>query len=539
MREENHPEMEEERLQQLRSRAAELLLREEWKESVEAYSQFISLCQTQMRNSDPGCLSKLQRSLCLAFSNRAEARSRLRDFAEALRDCEEALKIESTHFKTLLCKGKILLNLSRYNLALDCFKATLLDPQASVNAESINGYLEKCKKLGFFSRTGAFDLSDWVVNRFPGKLPELAEYIGAVEVKRSEMGGRGLFAAKSIDCGTLLLVTKAIATERGILPASVGEGLSEKAQLVMWRNFIDKVVDSATKCNRTRHLICSLSTGEDEDGLEVPDIGLFRPEAEEAWFSNERVDVERILKILDVNSLVEDAVSGKVLGKNSDYHGVGLWVLASFINHSCSPNARRLHIGDYVIVHASRDIKAGEEITFAYFDVLSCLRDRREKAKTWGFSCGCKRCKFEESLSCKQEMREIGMSVEGGLEVGAIVYRLEEAMKRWAVRGKEKGFLRASFWAVYSQAFQCEKSMLRWGRRVPVAEVVVDSVAEVVGSDERILRILMARLKRRMGGGGMVEMERAMKLGRGIYGKLVKKQALRSLIDICIQEQKV
>jgi hypothetical protein len=40
---------------------------------------------------------------------------------------------------------------------------------------------------------------------------------------------------------------------------------------------------------------------------------------------------------------------------------VGLWVLASFIHHSCSPN---LHVGDYVIVHTSRDVKAGEEITF-------------------------------------------------------------------------------------------------------------------------------------------------------------------------------
>jgi len=78
-----------------------------------------------------------------------------------------------------------------------------------------------------------------------------------------------------------------------------------------------------------------------------------------------------LLAILDVNSLTEDAVSANVLRKNSDCYGVGLWLLPSFVNHSCCPNARRLHVGDYLIVHASRDLKAGEEITFAYLDPLS------------------------------------------------------------------------------------------------------------------------------------------------------------------------
>ncbi|KAH7851418.1 hypothetical protein Vadar_011334 [Vaccinium darrowii] len=66
---------------------------------------------------------------------------------------------------------------------------------------------------------------------------------------------------------------------------------------------------------------------------------LNRPEAEESEFSNENLDMGGILKRLDVNSLVEDAVSSKVLGKNSGYHGVGLWLLPSFINHARNPNA--------------------------------------------------------------------------------------------------------------------------------------------------------------------------------------------------------
>ncbi|XP_030481836.2 methyltransferase FGSG_00040 [Cannabis sativa] len=523
--------MAEELMQQLRSKATELLLREEWKESVQTYSQFISLCQVQLQKArdlqpNPDNLSKLDKSLCLALSNRAEARFRLREFAEALRDCDEALRIESAHFKTLLCKGKILMNLNRYAMALGCFKTALVDSQ-SCGSESLNGYVEKCKKLEFLWRTGAFDISEWVMNRFQGKFPELSEYIGPVDLRKSEISGRGLFATKNIDAGTLLFSTKAVAIERSILGGKVPD---ENAQLVMWKNFIDQVNNSTCKCPKTLNMIGKLSSGEEECSLEVPDIGLFSPEAEDNSTSLcfEKLDTNRVISILDVNSLVENGVSGKVLGKNGDYYGIGLWVLACFINHSCVPNARRVHVGDYVLVHASRDVKAGEEITFAYFDVLSPLGKRKEMCKSWGFDCACKRCKFEEEISSRQEMREVEIGVERGMEAGGVVFRLEEGMKRMMVRGKAKGYLRSSFWAAFFDAYSSEKSVKRWGRRIPPVDSVVDSVVEVVGSDERVLKILLGRLNK---SGGVVETEKAFKVGRGLYGKVVKKQAMKTLLD--------
>ncbi|KAL6192787.1 hypothetical protein ACLB2K_033873 [Fragaria x ananassa] len=519
-------EMAEELMQQLRSKATELLLREEWSDSIQVYSQFIDLCQHQTPITP-----KLHKSLCLALSNRAEARSRLRDYAHALKDCDEALKIESAHFKTLVCKGKILLNLNRYSMALSCFRAAQLDPQANGSSVGLNEYLQKCKKLELMSKTGVYDLSEWVVSGFRAKPPEPAEYIGAVEIRRSGIRGRGLFATKNIEAGSLVLISKAVATERGILP---GHDLDENAQLVMWKTFTEKVLDSVAKCSRTCGLISTLSSGEDEDELEVPEINVFRPESEEFGTSSEKkVDVSRILSILDVNSIVEDSISSKVLGKNSDYYGVGLWMLASFINHSCVPNARRLHVGDYVVVHASRDVKAGEELTFAYFDVLNPLEKRNEMSKTWGFGCSCRRCKFEAELCLRQEgIGEIEMGFERGMDAAAAVYRLEEGMRKWKVKEKEKGYLRASFWAAYGS----EKLMRSWGRRIPTMESVVDSIVEAVGSDERVLKMVVEKLKKGNGGSSVVEIERALKLGRGVYGKVMKKQAMKSLLGLGILE---
>ncbi|KDP41229.1 hypothetical protein JCGZ_15636 [Jatropha curcas] len=530
MREENDHQplppqsLPEELLQELRLKANELLLREEWQESVQLYTQFINLCQNHISITfpNPDHLTKLQKSICLALSNRAEAQLRLKDFTQALKDCDQALKIDHTHFKSLVCKGKILLSLNRYSTALDCFKTSLLDPQAIGNLETLNGYLEKCKKLEFQSRTGSFDLSDWVLSGFSGKSPDLAEYIGFVQIKKSELSGRGLFATKNIDAGALVLVNKAIATERGILS---NKDSGENAQLVMWKNFVDEVIESTKRCKRIQDLVSVLSIGEQEDKLEVPEISLFRPQVEESEQSTEELDMVKMMSILDVNSLVENSI----LGKNKDYYGVGLWVLASFINHSCNPNARRLHVGDYILVHASRDVKAGEEITFAYFDVLLPLEKRREMSKTWGFQCQCKRCKIEEQVLCsKQEIQEIEMGLERGLDLGGAIYRLEEGMKRWMVRGKERGYFRASLWASYCDAYSSEKVVKKWGGRLPAVDVVVDSVAEAIGSDERVVKVLIEGLKRN---GNVVEMERLMRLGRGIYGKVVKKQALRHLLD--------
>lgn len=72
---------------------------------------------------------------------------------------------------------------------------------------------------------------------------------------------------------------------------------------------------------------------------------------------------------------------------------------ARWINHSCDPNCEALideHDGnnrkkDRVIIEATRDIAAGEELTYNYGITLDEPHTARLK-KVWACLCGCKNC---------------------------------------------------------------------------------------------------------------------------------------------------
>lgn len=69
------------------------------------------------------------------------------------------------------------------------------------------------------------------------------------------------------------------------------------------------------------------------------------------------------------------------------------------INHSCAPNA---HVCYYpssnhssrgrMVIHALRDLQAGEEVVISYFNILLPRSERQQKTQKWGFACACQVC---------------------------------------------------------------------------------------------------------------------------------------------------
>ena len=72
---------------------------------------------------------------------------------------------------------------------------------------------------------------------------------------------------------------------------------------------------------------------------------------------------------------------------------------AARLNHACNPNAMYYLDPETLthVVHATRDIQSGEEITVSYIGVMQSLSSRRKMLKEgFGFDCGCERCVMEE-----------------------------------------------------------------------------------------------------------------------------------------------
>ena len=525
--------LDDETLQRLRSRATQLLLKEDWRE-------YIAVCSRIVDGA-----SDDRSVLCSALAHRADARARLGDADAALADCNAALAADPVHPGALLSKGTILRGLGRYALAAGCFRAAALAAGGGCGADEARELFEQCRRLEAQARSGAVDLSEWVLAGFAGKCPDLAEYVGPVEVRRSARGGRGVFAVKNVEAGATLMMAKAVAIGRGVLQDTT----DGDEKMVVWKDFVDKVLDAAEKCPRTAALIHTLSTGEErQDDLVVPEMALFRQELEGLSLTDGTnmvmqgtrevlVDVDRILKVLDVNCLTEDAPAADVLGNNGVVNcGVGLWILPSFINHSCHPNARRTHVGDHAIVHASRDIKAGEEITFPYFDVLVPVSKRREASRAWGFECSCDRCRFEsEDFNLKQEILKSENDLVNGGDMGALVVRLEEKMRKSMVKERRKVFLRASLWNAYSAVYDSDKLVRKWGRQVPSEALVAESIADAVGGNKNVLRAMLRGSKDANGCGNRLEVEdKVVRIGRATYGKVVKRHAMRALFRLTL-----
>ncbi|KAH7292734.1 hypothetical protein KP509_29G083200 [Ceratopteris richardii] len=143
-----------------------------------------------------------------------------------------------------------------------------------------------------------------------------------------------------------------------------------------------------------------LAGDEDQNNDAVPDIRMFDPSA-----PNDEIDMhgdivfdeKRIIHIMNVNSFSGGV---KVSRKDPEMRLTGLWLLPSFLNHSCIPNASRLIVGETMFIIASRSIKPQEEITISYTDAMSPLKKREKNLSEtgYGFLCRCKRCMLERSV---------------------------------------------------------------------------------------------------------------------------------------------
>lgn len=81
-----------------------------------------------------------------------------------------------------------------------------------------------------------------------------------------------------------------------------------------------------------------------------------------------------------------------------EYLGFGVYPSASFFNHSCAFNVKKLRELNTYIFKTTEDIQSGTELCISYgITGDETLESREATLAEWFFKCGCSKCTFERS----------------------------------------------------------------------------------------------------------------------------------------------
>ncbi|KAL2040023.1 hypothetical protein N7G274_007426 [Stereocaulon virgatum] len=237
---------------------------------------------------------------------------------------------------------------------------------------------------------------------------DCATYVGPVAIKASDGRGRGLFTTENVVAGELLLCEKAFAycwadaweSQTSSKTRLLMNCYTNRAVIGTQADMITDIVQNMYHNPSLMPSFTSLHHGDHKpvkktivDGVPIVDTFL----------------VDRVISLnvfgCPRSSLESHFQKAEQQEKDRGYRTCGLFIKASYINHSCASNSRRSFIGDMQIVRASRNLPAGTEVNFWYHapDDTITYEQMQNKLESWRFRCICKIC--EHMKNTKKNVR--------------------------------------------------------------------------------------------------------------------------------------
>ena len=328
------------------------------------------------------------------YCNRAIARLRLSQFDGAIQDCEEVLEVAPNNSKAIFLKARALYRLRSFRNAQTLCQGLLAIEPTSRDARVL---FESATERVLESNSGKFNFQEMELKAKEHEYPRLdyGDYVGPVEIRHCNPSskGRGLFATRDIDQGDLVICEKAFMFGYGgerKRPLAITLHMEKKRYLKGPDAYLPSETMQLLNDNPSlADQFLSLYSGDQYTSVQplqvtaegTPVISAFTVFG--IWDYNS-FRAQSVMKMVLPES-VEDAMA--VLG--SADASTGLWVQSSYINHSCIGNVDRAFIGDFMIVRASRSIKAGEELLFSYTAPLGSVEERSQELQRFGFTCTC------------------------------------------------------------------------------------------------------------------------------------------------------
>lgn len=367
--------------------------RGEFQVAAEIYSDALQACGLGEGDDD------LRRDL---RRNRAATNLRLGRYELAIKDAlasmvsteniSEAAK--STNIKALYRAGKAAYEMQDFTQAKQHF-AQILDLDRG-HKEARDDLSRTAKRLSEQEK-GNYDFSK-MAKSATAKHYQLdhASFIERVKVALAEGRGRGLFATEVLKPGDIVFVEKAfyVAHRDGgdisVLLNVNTDRVSLGTHSLRLQGTIEKITWNPTISNKYTDLFDGGKFGNEKEFKVVE--------------GRVAVDTFRVQSIAELNGFgcprVKSRDKQQFETKKSELdQSTGIWLQASYSNHSCLPNATRAFIGDMMIVRAVRDIPAGGEIFMGYSPLDKPFDERQKRLKdSYGFKCDCNLCRAEAKV---------------------------------------------------------------------------------------------------------------------------------------------
>jgi tetratricopeptide (TPR) repeat protein len=333
------------------------------------------------------------------YRNRSYVNLQLQRFDEAKSDALSSITYDQVgDIKSLNAKAYNRAGLAAYGLgaflqARQCFEHQgRLEPEnqhVAVHMKRVNVRLREATE-------GVYNMGRIVSSLTKtGGRPDAASFDGPTEIKASPGAGRGLFATRDISSNEIIMCEKAFCVawshEPGTFSALVCDTREDAAIKVFPAGLHKAVVQKLLNNPSQVEKILDLHGDYHGTGKKLVEL-----------------NGVPVIDTFEIHDIIQRNAFGP--GQQTDDEDVsnastGLWVRASYINHSCIPNAKRDFIGDLILFHATRKIAVGEEITHAYDESTKYEVRQAAFRRTWNFLCRCPLCLVEQKDTDDEQQR--------------------------------------------------------------------------------------------------------------------------------------
>ncbi|CAF1352315.1 unnamed protein product [Didymodactylos carnosus] len=336
--------------------------------------------------------------------NRAAALLKVERYEAALDDCRQVLECDVGNEKAIFRSAKAFYGLEEYEQALVKMQ---LYSKVAANKDEAHRELKNIRDRLFEKQRGIYDWNVMIAEAKKSATPRLdhASYVGPVRVANiSNEKGRGLILTQNVCKGELLLCSKAFEI---CYPTETGT--------VIYINTETKLTDKGAQGMLASKIVQKLLNN---PSLAKPFFDLYAGQHRLAKIppTTSTPPVVDVFWVADICSMNSFEVTDSDLNPREDERNAfrynhltdsasGLFLMPSYINHTCLGNCIRSFVGDMMIVRALDDLPAGTELLMSYTDILLELEDRQSTIAKHGFTCDCKLCVLDRAESKDMRMR--------------------------------------------------------------------------------------------------------------------------------------